>query len=376
MSGRLWPADFARTGPPSPRRVTAGLAVFLLTLAAGCTSVFPPLVVESEETGHLAVAVRGAAILQDANGILRVELYTAAKPKSDDKPAVVKELSAAGFDGEVRFHNIAVRNWHVRSRLLDGNGAVVYEGAGSASMNPGETSRVALELHPVPGELIVSVDVGEQCIEVGHDECLQDVKRNGLLVVHKGEEKPLISFNFDLEAGTTELTLKAQKLPPGTYDFRVGIYRGSRISGNELVGGTRYGLNIYPGRTTTVLWRPDLGMLDLEVTVAIPPTPPENLELEVDMDGGLVLRWQPPPEPVLHYVVYARAVGNDWFCKATETDGPTLYVPPGEALVCAGDTDPGEPDLYVVTAVGPEGYESFRSNYVAPPPQRVQRPES
>lgn len=340
---------------------------------AGCGSMFPPLAVEQQGEGDLYISVRSAALLPQSGGTLRVDLYTVAKPASDDKPTIIHEAPLHSFGGGVHFRNIATRNWYVHVRVMDDEGIPVFEGAGSAAIRNGETSRVALELHPVPGKLVVNIDLGDECIHVEYDPpCLHEAKRPGQLVVNKGLEADEIKYAFEWPEGETRLTLPARQLPPGTYDFRVSFYKGSRIPKHELIGATRYGLDIRSGRTTTVTWRPDSGDLDLELAVLSPPGPPDNVTLSTEPDGSSVLHWTAPPEPVLHYVIYVKGFDSDWFCHITETPDTYHRFKSNGPLYCYGkERHPVEPELYVVTAVGPGGYESRRSGAVASAPQHA-----
>lgn len=354
---------------PGRRGPFAVFVILLAFVAAGCGSLFPPLAVEEPGQGDLHIAVRMAAMTKPSGGTIRVDLYTVAKPKSTDKPRIVHEVPLDAFDGTIRLRHIAALGWYVHMRLFDADGIVLYEGSGAAVTRDGETSRIALDLHPAPGELVVTISLGDECIYVGgNPPCLHEARRLGRLVVNKGLEEDEIKYDFNLDEGQTGITLPPRPLPPGTYDFRVTFYHTSRINANELLGNMYYGLEIRPGRATAVTWRPDLGTLDMEITVLSPPDPPQNVELVVGADGDRLLRWDPPGERAIHYVVYVKGVGQDWFCHVAETDEPFHRFEGEESVRCFGkETGSVEPELYVVTAVGPGGYESLRSAVVADP---------
>lgn len=240
----------------------------LLALTAGCSPVFPPLLAPSEESGAMAISVFGASTMQQSASTVRVELFTKEKPSVHDSPVMYQEIPLTPQGGNVQFQNIGIGRWFVQVSLLDSARVPVYEGNGQAVVTEGDMARVEIWLHPLPGGLVVEIDLGDTCIYVqGHGGCLADVDRNGQLTVEPGQKEAVDKINFAWEPGNRTKTLPRVSLPPGTYDFQIGFYDGSRIAANVLFQSRLYQIDIEPGYDKHVLWQPETGSLDIELIV-------------------------------------------------------------------------------------------------------------
>lgn len=248
------------------------LFILCTLFIAGCNSMFPALLVESDGHGQLAVSVFAASMPEGHRGIVRVELHTKENPGPSDEPRMYKESALDSLNEGLKFEQIGLGVWYVRVQLLDAARVPIYEGIGEGRVVEGETQHVDIALDPLPGGLVVTVDLGDECVYVsGTGDCLHDVKRLGQLQLSPGRKDEIDKHNFDWEAGERRKTLSRVVLPPRTYEFHIGFYDRSRIPSNIVFDGDRYTVDVRPGYDTKVTWHPETGSLHIGVVFAGSP---------------------------------------------------------------------------------------------------------
>lgn len=328
------------------------VSVALLIGFAGCSPLFPPLIAQEDGHGAVSFSIReledpalGAAIFYIR---LQRDNYTLQQQVPYDKGR------------SITIENIAAGPWHVTVLLVDDAGVATHSGSDEVYVAKGQTSYVHIPLHPRPGDFVVTIDLGRDCVPVKDGGCLAEAATAGRLYVHPGVKEETDKYDFGWNAGDTSHTLKEISLPPGSYDFQVVLYRGTRIPSNAIFESFWTRVDIVPGHRTQVTWQPESGLLDVTVDVYGPPPPPRGLTASVD-DGHITLYWDASPG-AFGYRVYARQTVREAFQLVGHTDNATTMWQTPDANSCLDDG----PRFYVVTAFNDAQYESLRSDEVSP----------
>lgn len=337
--------------------VAAATAVALIAIVlAGCLAMFPPLIAESEGTGTMTISVLGALPMTATDTTLHIEL-------TRDGHKLQQQVPFADGPQTVTIENIAAGPWGVKVKLLDETGVPTHEGGGTALVYVGTTAHVNITLYPRPGQLEVTIALGEQCIYVGNDGCLADSATAGRVYIHPGVNESTDRHDFPWTSGEAGGTVPAVTLPPGSYDFQIVFYEGSRIPSNEVFVGFWTPFDILPGRTTSAVWHPEIGLLDVAIDVQGPPQAPRSLTATA-AGGDIVLTWEPPSDAldddVTGHKVYGRRGVREAFRLLTDVPAPTTEWRHTDSPTC--DDEAADPFYYVVTAVNQMDYESLRSN--------------
>ena len=169
--------------------------------------------------------------------------------------------------------------------------------------------------------------------------------------------------------------MPAVTLPPGSYDFQLVFYAGSRIPSNEVFLSFWTPFDILPGRTTTAMWHPEIGLLDIGVAVHGPPPAPRSLTARVS-GNAITLTWKPPApavgsdgavvgddaatNSVVGYNLYGRHGVREAFRLLANIAAPATSWQHTDYAPCADGEE--QPYYYVVTAFTHTNYESLRSN--------------
>lgn len=323
--------------------------------------MFPPLIAESDGSGIMTISVLGSLPALAADTTLHIEL-------TRDRHKLQQQAPFADGPQTVTIENIAAGPWDVKVQLLDETGVPTYEGGGTALVHVGTTAHVNITLYPRPGQLQVTIAFGEQCIYVDTDGCLADLATAGRVYIHPGVNESTDRYDFPWTAGETGGTVPAMTLQPGSYDFQVVFYKGSRIRSNEVFVGSWTPVDILPGRMTSAIWHPEIGLLDVAIDVQGPPQPPRSLTATAS-GSDIILTWEPPSDAlddhggVTGHKVYGRQGVREAFRLLTDVPAPTTVWRHTDSPTC--DEEAADPFYYVVTAVNNTDYESLRSNEVA-----------
>lgn len=378
------------------RRMIGIIALCTAITVAGCASLFPPLIAEADGRGEMTLTVQSSTFASPG-ALLHIEL-------TRDNIVLQQQVPFSGMDGSVTIDNLAAGSWNITVQLLDETGVPTHEGDGQVHVNVGTVTHTDIAVAPRPGQLALHIDLGGACIPVQDDECLADVATAGRLHIHPGVKQTTDQHDFPWIPGDTNASLKEIPLPPGSYDFQLTLYKGSRIRSNTRFESFWNAVDIHPGHTTAVTWHPEHGLLDVHVNVQNPPAPPRSLTATIvgaadpDMGTDIALSWESSPGAT-GYRVYGRRTVREAFTLLDHVPGYTTEWLVREPADTDGTDGPGDPQVnddrhlneerdvhanltgspephlppcttdtpartYVVTAVDHTPYESLRSNEV------------
>lgn len=266
----------------------------------------------------------------------------------------------------VSFTNIGTGRWSIQAELIDEDGISMYAGTGEAYVEDGSTVQAELVLDPLPGTLTVEIELGDDCILVLDESgCLVDVTEAGRLDVSPPPSDNKKSESFDWTEGDTRGTVSITSIPARHYEFQVTFFNGNRIDSNIIYRGHWIPVVVHPGHTTTVVWEPQTGALDIRVHVHLPPGSPTDLTATWSEDGVRLDWGGATASDVTHYNVWRRTDPKAEMEKIAEAVGwmTTSWLDQDAPWIQCGDAS-DEKLYYVVTAVNESGLESLRSNEV------------
>lgn len=249
------------------------------------------------------------------------------------------------FDGE-SFRGVAealpVGLWDVTAQLFDAAGDVTHHASATVWVRASEQTSLQLELAPNDGTLEIVADL------TGFpDAGLVGRVRASF---HNG-------WTLTLERGEDGRFYGVRRLPPGDYDFSIGLYKSSFYASERVYESPWQSLHVRAGKTLRVVWEASTGAARIAVVVRHLPPVPEGLSVEWSESEAL-LRWEPVLDPqVTGYRVYAREGEGEPYEKKAEVDQPSWPVP---ASLLKGHVAV----WFVVTSVTSDGRESYRSEAV------------
>ncbi len=231
--------------------------------------------------------------------------------------------------------------WQVRIEARDAEGDVPYAGTGTVTVRPGQNSSVQLALLPQPGRLSLTLDLS------GFPE-LEAAQKARLLVQPGG------TTSFERQ-GEGPLQVE-RELPPGSYDARIALYEDAYYSSKLIYESPWWPCTIRPGKTTSLVWRPQTGVVEVGGRVEAPPPPLPAPQLQL-AGRLLTLTWEPSVAPdAAAYRLYWREDTLLPFTLLAEVRADTHTYTHDLASV-----PPGSLVGYVVTVVDQGGQESLRS---------------
>lgn len=355
------------------------IALPTLALAlTGCFPLLPSLTDAAEpppESGEAAllVTVHAATMrLPDPHDFPAPETLrvTLTRPRGSGEQTLQREIPFHGGPVSVSLEHIETGHWSVAAELLDEENIAIFSGTGEAYVQNKSTVTTQMSLEPVPGKLEVHIELDNECIYVGGAaDCLADLTDRGRINLAPTPTDERWNQDIDWDEGDPIGPVSVSSLVPGDYEFQIVFYVTSRTPGNTLYEGHWSPFRIYPGRTTTIVWQPDVGALTVDVHVHRPPPPPTNLTATW-ADAGVLLEWTVPDAAdgshgITHYNVWHRTGPKVEIAKLQEVAGEESTSWLDEAVSDAHcDTAPNEGLYYVVTAVNDYGLASLRSNEV------------
>lgn len=165
---------------------------------------------------------------------------------------------------------------------------------------------------------------------------------------------------------------------PGIYGY-MRVYGADAATGTPGMAGNEAVIFKVNGAVATsvpasMLWSGDNGQHEVDLSAQALPTAVENLEVEIDANGDVLLTWSDVGNSADHYEVWRSSA--PYFSPVPEEG--TLIAPnvprpatPGDPVSFPDETgtshlgNPDVNDTYVVLAVGAGGVKSLVSNRVA-----------
>lgn len=354
------------------RTAALGLLAGLAVLLTGCFPLLPAVTGDPPETGgatgQLLITVHAAGLTAETfHRPLETLRVTLTKPRgstgSAHAPALRREAPFSAGGSTVEFQAIETGLWKVTAEILDAEGVPAYGGAGEVLVRDRETAAAQITALPLPGQLEVRIDLGEQCIEVSEaGACLADLADRGHVRFLPTASMNPASRSFDWPEQARSAVITVQDVPFGDIEYQLVFYRGGTNLGNTLYASQWYPVRIEPGRTSSVEWSPTFGSSTVEVSIQHPPPPPEDLAAEWT-ENGLLLTWAAPDAPdAAGYNVWRKTGPLTPLERLAQVAGGHVTSWLHEAAAPEQCTSPGNDGLfYFVTAVSEAGLESLWS---------------
>lgn len=257
--------------------------LILVAVLAGCTAA-PRLRQPGQGSGSLHVT---AMIPHGSMVAFSEQDYEFELTLSQDNQ--VRTVTRPLGQGELTFSidNLFAGIWEATLQLKDSEGDITHAASGEVIILPDEIATVQFHLKPEPGELQVTIDLSS--IE---DPILRAKIQSARVYVSPGGYS---TGHLDPE---TETIVIKRELQPQSYDFQVILYSDGFLAANREYSSPWTPVDIFPGKTTAIVWTPSVGELDLRGTVLDAPAPPTELQGEYLGNGTVRLTWVPPSFPL------------------------------------------------------------------------------
>lgn len=309
------------------------LAALLLALTACTRSLLPRS--DLGPSGRVEIAaILSQAVEPDATAVATLT-----------RQGLTRSVPLA-LEGEV-FRAVAeavpVGAWQVTVQLFDGAGDVTHEGSGTVWVSASEEAALLIEMAPKEASLEIVADLAAFPAAERVERARVTFHTNQVLTLERGDDGRFYGV---------------KALPPGDYDFSIGLYGSSFYASERIYESPWQSVKLYAGKTARVLWEAATGRARLSVVVRLLPSSPEGLRVEWSGSEAHLL-WDPLFDPeVSGYRVYVRkGVGLPYEKEAevSEADWP----------IAASLLKHAEEVWFVVTSVTADGRESYRSAEVA-----------
>ncbi len=266
---------------------------------------------------------------------------------------VVKQ-EAVVTNGQISVESprLFVGDWQIDLRVVDESGRALYSGRTEVTVTKDTTTNAEVTLGPADGILSVTLDLSE-FMEV-------DGVLKGRLLTN--DEDRYQNFEIPDPNQLVEVTME---LAPRQYDIAVALYKDAYYSYKRIYLSPYQALAIESGKTTSVSWKPQLGLIDFEVDVRDQPSPPSDLAVTNDGTWAKLTWTQSFSGDAAGYRIYSRT--DDQFMGY----GILAEVPGNltEYFLDLTQFPTATVVHFVVTAVNSLGSESQRSNQVSLPLQ-------
>ena len=260
---------------------------------------------------------------------------------------VVKQETVVKDGGiSIESPRLFVGDWQIVLHVFGPSGNALYTGRAEVTVQEDTTTPLRITLGPADGKLVVTLDLSE-------------FSNIGGLIKGRLMTNEDAYVNFDIPEPRKPVEV-SMDLPPRQYDIAVAIYKDTYHAYQRVYLSPYQTLEINSGTTTRVAWRPQVGLVDIDLDIREQPKPPSNVTLSYQ-GGWAVLSWDPSPTtPLTGYRIYTRT--DEQFLGYQlwqEVDAFTK-----QWSFSLGEFAGADRVSFVITAVDPLGHESTRSNSV------------
>src|SRR5690606_1307900 len=213
------------------RAAALGLLAGLAVLLTGCFPLLPAVTGDPPETGgatgQLLITVHAAGLTAETfHRPLETLRVTLTKPRgstgSAHAPVLRREVLFSAGGSMVEFQAIETGLWKVTAEILDAEGVPVYGGTGEVLVRDRETAAAQITALPLPGQLEVRIDLGEQCIEVSEaGACLADLADRGHVRFLPTASMNPASRSFDWPEQARSAVITVQDVPFGDIEYQL-----------------------------------------------------------------------------------------------------------------------------------------------------------